>query len=97
MIIDCGTCAVRDLACGDCVVSVLLGPPGAGSASGDPVPVPVRSGAALGGGPVELDGPELAALQALAGSGLVPPLRLVPPPSGPGERSEPGSGRAATA
>ena len=99
MIIDCGTCAVRDLACGDCVVSVLLGPPGVGSASDDPapVPVPVRSGVALGGGPVELDGPELAALQALAGSGLVPPLRLVPPPSGSGERTEPGSGRAATA
>ena len=25
--IDCDTCAVRGLACGDCVVSVLLGPP----------------------------------------------------------------------
>jgi hypothetical protein len=29
VIIDCSTCAVRDLACDDCVVSVLLGsPPG---------------------------------------------------------------------
>ena len=29
MLIDCDGCAVRDLACGDCVVSVLLGaPPG---------------------------------------------------------------------
>lgn len=27
MIVDCGTCAVRGDACGDCVVSVLLGPP----------------------------------------------------------------------
>ena len=27
MIIDCGTCAVAGLACGDCVVSVLLGAP----------------------------------------------------------------------
>jgi len=26
MIIDCDTCAVRDVACGDCVMSVLLGP-----------------------------------------------------------------------
>jgi hypothetical protein len=26
MIIDCATCAVRDLACHDCVVTVLLGP-----------------------------------------------------------------------
>ena len=29
MLIDCDTCAVRGPACGDCVVSVLLGaPPG---------------------------------------------------------------------
>jgi hypothetical protein len=27
MIIDCDTCVVRGLACGDCVVSVLLGAP----------------------------------------------------------------------
>ncbi len=27
MLIDCGTCAVRDVACSDCVVSVLLGSP----------------------------------------------------------------------
>ena len=27
MLIDCDGCAVRDLACGDCVVTVLLGPP----------------------------------------------------------------------
>lgn len=26
MIIDCDDCAMRDLACDDCVVSVLLGP-----------------------------------------------------------------------
>lgn len=25
--IDCDECLVRDLACGDCVVSLLLGPP----------------------------------------------------------------------
>lgn len=28
MVIDCGSCQMRELACGDCVVSVLLGPPG---------------------------------------------------------------------
>ena len=28
MLIDCDGCAVRDLACGDCVVTVLLGLPG---------------------------------------------------------------------
>ncbi len=27
MVIDCDTCAVRGLACHDCVVTVLLGPP----------------------------------------------------------------------
>lgn len=29
MLIDCDSCRVRGPACGDCVVSVLLGPPGA--------------------------------------------------------------------
>ena len=27
MIIDCDGCAMRDLACGECVVTFLLGPP----------------------------------------------------------------------
>ena len=54
--VDCGSCAVRGLACQDCVVSVLLGAPGE----------------------VDLDSSEQAAIAALADSGLVPPLRLVP-------------------
>ena len=28
MLIDCDTCAVRDVQCGDCVMTVLLGAPG---------------------------------------------------------------------
>lgn len=28
MLIDCDDCAVRDLQCGDCVMTVLLGSPG---------------------------------------------------------------------
>lgn len=56
MIIDCDSCEVRGLACGDCVVTALLGGP-----------------------PAELDDGERAAIEALAGSGLVPPLRLVLP------------------
>jgi hypothetical protein len=56
MIIDCDRCTMRDIACADCVVTVLLSPPGA----------------ALPG----FDEEEKAALQVLAGSGLVPPLRL---------------------
>ncbi len=58
MIIDCDSCEVRGLACGDCVVTALLGAPPSG---------------------VELDEGECAALEALAGSGLVPPLRMVAP------------------
>ena len=61
MLIDCDTCAVRGPACGDCVVTVLLGAPPAVSGDG-----------------MELDGAEQAALAVLAGSGLVPPLRLLP-------------------
>ncbi len=54
--VDCDTCAARDVACDDCVVSVLLG---------------------ASGGAVDLDRDEQAALDALADSGLVPPLRLI--------------------
>ncbi len=56
LVVDCDGCEVRGLACDDCVVSVLLGPP------------PER---------LSLDADELSALDALAGAGLVPPLRLV--------------------
>jgi hypothetical protein len=54
--VDCDTCAARGPACGDCVVSVLLGAPA---------------------GVVDLDRDEQAALEVLADSGLVPPLRLI--------------------
>ena len=57
MIIDCDSCEVRGpTACGDCVVTALLGGP-----------------------PGELDEAESSALAVLAGSGLIPPLRLVLP------------------
>ena len=56
--VDCDTCVVRGPACGDCVVTVLLGAPPDG---------------------VRLDAEEVAALDALSTSGLVPPLRLVTP------------------
>ena len=56
MLIDCDDCAVRDLQCGDCVMTVLLGNPGV----------------------YEADLNEVQALEALADSGLVPHLRLVP-------------------
>jgi hypothetical protein len=66
MLIDCDLCRVRGPACGDCVVTVLLGAPPEG---------------------VRLDPEERDALDVLAASGLVPPLRLVvlgpPPTEGP--------------
>jgi hypothetical protein len=64
MLIDCDACAVRGPACGDCVVTVLLGAP------------PVRRAGNETG--IDLDGNEQAAIAVLAESGLVPPLRLVP-------------------
>ena len=63
MLIDCDGCAVRGLACGDCVVTVLLDGPGS----------------LLGGpGRHDVDDAERLALEALADGGLVPRLRLVP-------------------
>ena len=63
MIIDCDSCRARGPACGDCMVTAILGPPGRG--------------------PVVIDGQEQLALSALAASGMVPPLRLVPVERGP--------------
>jgi hypothetical protein len=54
---------MRDIACHDCVVSVLLGPPGVLDEPGDPA--------------MELGIEERAAIAVLASSGLVPPLRLL--------------------
>jgi hypothetical protein len=76
MMIDCDTCAVRGLACGDCVVTVLLGAPPA-----------IRPGDQETG--IDLDGREQAAIAVLAGSGLIPPLRLVPAAPSGGERGHP--------
>src|SRR3954462_9877094 len=59
--VDCDTCLVRGLACHDCVVTVLLGPP------------PELS----------FDAEEQQALEVLASSGLVPPLRMVTPLAAP--------------
>lgn len=63
-IIDCDSCVVRGLACHDCVVTVLLGPP------------PELAD-------LIIDDDERRALDVLAESGLVPPLRLVTPVSTP--------------
>ena len=59
--VDCDTCVARGAACGDCVVTVLLGASEGSSVTGV----------------VDLDPDEQAALRTLADSGLVPPLRLI--------------------
>lgn len=72
MIIDCGTCAVAGPACSDCVVTVLLGAPGQELAA--PAPQPAAPGPTV----TDVADEHAAALEVLAGSGLIPPLRLVP-------------------
>ncbi|MGZ4518356.1 MAG: hypothetical protein ACXVXP_02805 [Mycobacteriaceae bacterium] len=71
MVIDCDTCAVRGLACGDCVISVLLGHPGM------PAPVAVGDGVPEFGTVLEIGADEHRALDVLADAGMVPHLRLV--------------------
>lgn len=61
MMIDCDSCSVRGDACTDCVVTFLT--------------IPVRAGTPPP--PPELDDAEQAAIDVLARSGLVPPLRMV--------------------
>ena len=89
--IDCDTCSVRGPACGDCMVSVLLGLPGHRSATPGSRPQrrpavvrtrPVRvelEGELVGGAPLppDLDDEERRALSVLADAGLVANLRVV--------------------
>ena len=88
MLIDCDNCTARGAGCADCVVTVLLGAP-PGWQSADPVVVPLSGRvAAAAGGPaaedvvvprpgvvVDFDDVERRAVDVLAESGLVPPLR----------------------
>ena len=78
MIIDCDTCAVRDVACHDCVVGVLLGTPGVPARpTGAAAAEPAGPGDPL---PVEFGPVERRALEVLADHGLIPRLQLVPRP-----------------
>ena len=90
MVIDCDRCAVRGLACGDCVVGVLLGVPGVPARGTTEVPVGRPSGASA----LQLDAPEQHALDVLAEQGLVPRLRLVPGPARAVPRSDHEEGRS---
>ncbi|GLZ47410.1 hypothetical protein Acsp06_35950 [Actinomycetospora sp. NBRC 106375] len=88
VLIDCDSCAVRDIACHDCVVGVLLGTPSVPSAP--PADGSVVPSDAAPGGPLPLEfGPvEQRALEVLADHGLIPRLRLVPPAPPPGSPRE---------
>jgi hypothetical protein len=92
MIIDCDGCRVRGLACQDCVVAVLIGPP---EERPDERPHE-RSGGATGtwllpGRWPDLDADERRALGVLAQAGLVPPLRLATAQPPPDEDPHPGA------
>ena len=65
VLIDCDACVMKGPGCQDCVVTVVLGF------------ATERAGAAGRSGSLRIDDDEKAALDALAESGLVPPLRLV--------------------
>jgi len=65
VLIDCDACVMNGPGCQDCVVSVVL------AFSGE------TAGSAERSGSLRIDNDEKAALDALAESGLVPPLRLV--------------------
>ncbi len=82
MLIDCDTCAARDVACHDCVVGVLLGTPSVPTrdATGHVAPSDAPPGGPL---PLEFGPVEQRALEVLADHGLIPRLRLVPPAPAP--------------
>jgi hypothetical protein len=91
MIIDCECCEVRGIACGDCVIGVLLGAPAPEVPHAHPSerPVDMPSGAPI----VQLDAPERRAIDVLADQGLVPRLRLV---AGHPRRANPGTDSGST-
>jgi hypothetical protein len=84
MLIDCDSCAARDIHCGDCVVAVLLGP-GQGSVELDSAEQQALDAFASGGllPPLRLV-PAISA--ASAGS---PPTENPPAPTGPPPANQP--------
>ena len=66
MIIDCGRCSVRGVACSRCAVTFITEtrPPAVPSPASAPV--------------VELDPAEVRSFAVLASAGLIPPLRYAP-------------------
>jgi hypothetical protein len=77
VLIDCDRCEMRDIACADCVVGVLMSGEHAGGDTAPENGAPAR----------EIGEPERRALHTLAAAGLVPPLRLAVPGSAGDERA----------
>lgn len=75
MIIDCDSCVVRNQACEDCVISVLLGVPEVPGSGEERHREPAGPGDPL---PVEFGPVERRALEVLADHGMIPRLRLLP-------------------
>ncbi len=63
MIIDCESCVMRDIACRDCVVSVLITTP------------PGRTQEERSSSASEIDSEESRVIDLLASRGMIPPLR----------------------
>ncbi len=78
MLIDCDSCAMREIACSDCVVTMLLD----------------GSGQIDGSGQAEFDDDEWRAVDLLADAGLIAPLRLVPLWTSAGPATGPAAGPA---
>lgn len=87
MLIECDRCTMRDIACDDCVIGVLLAnPPARTTQSGQaPWTDPVDVGADVqtdaqtdvpAAVPMALTAAEQRAIAVLAEGGLIPPLRL---------------------
>lgn len=86
MLIDCDTCAARNIHCGDCVVAVLLERRPATDLYEWTDDVPADRAT------IELDSAEESALGAFVSGGLLPPLRLVPTYRSPQADARPAGG-----
>jgi hypothetical protein len=73
MIIDCDRCAMREVACADCAVGVLLGASPAPAAS---LAGPIVAADPPRRHPLDLDTAERRAIQLLTDAGVIRPLRL---------------------
>jgi hypothetical protein len=82
MLIDCDSCAMRDIACGDCVMTMLLDRPATDGAARSSNGGPSSSGGIRRPThrltSAEFDDDEQRAVDLLAEAGLISPLRLVP-------------------